>query len=110
MDDDLIPLAKAIAALRLELQRAKDEGENESLRFEVGDVEVEFKGVVEREGTVGGKVGFKIFGLGSEASAAAKLGDARTQTVKITLKPKLNGGFIEVGDEEDLPERGAGGG
>src|SRR5687767_9088666 len=110
MDQDLIPLADAIAALRLQLQRAREEGENEALRFEVGPVEVEFKGVVEREASAGGKIGFMIFGLGSEATAAGKLGDARTQTIKITLTPKLGGRIFDVGDREELPGLGGGGG
>jgi hypothetical protein len=110
MDYDLIPLADAIAALREQLNRAREAGEHEALRFEVGPIEVEFKGVVEREGSVGGKVGFKIFGFGSEATAAGKLGDARTQTVKITLTPKRNDRILDVSDREDLAEPSAGGG
>jgi hypothetical protein len=105
MSLDLIPLADAIEALRAELVKARRKGEDAELRFEVGPVEVEFQVVYESEATAGGKVGFRIFGLGSEVSAGGKLADARTQSVKVTLTPRIDGSELEVGDEDDRPVR-----
>lgn len=92
MDLDLIPLADAIAALRAQLTEAQRQGEDQEIRFAVGPVEVEFQVVASREGEAGGKIGFRLFGLGSEATARGKLGDARTQKIKITLTPQDDGG------------------
>ncbi|MCW3848089.1 hypothetical protein OF829_12635 [Sphingomonas sp. LB-2] len=102
---DLIPLAEAIGALRTQLSEAQTAGQNEAIRFEVGTVEVEFQAVVEREASAEATLGFKIFGLGSEAKVGGKLGDARTQSVKITLVPKRNGRSLEIADREQRQEQ-----
>jgi hypothetical protein len=93
---ELIPLAEAISALRTQLAEAQRQGRDQEIRFEVGDVEVEFQVVVEREAEAGGKIGFRLFGLGSEATAGGKLADARTQMIKLTLTPKTSGRRIDI--------------
>lgn len=95
------PLSEAITVLRSELTEAHLNAERDSLQFSVQSVEVEFQAVLQREMSAGGKIGFTIFGLGSEANASAKIGDAITQKVKITLLPKLDGAMVDVADYED---------
>lgn len=97
------PLAEALTALRTQLGEAALEAADERLKFDVTSIEVEFQVVAEREASGGGKIGFRIFGLGSEASAGGKLTDGRTQTIKISLTPKMNGQNIQVSDEDDRP-------
>lgn len=101
MADELIPLAKAIAGLRRELEGAAAEGAGKALRFEIGPVEVTFSGVVKTEGSTGGEVGFSIFGNGAKVSAGGKIGNDRTQTIKLTLTPKADGKIFEVGAAGD---------
>ncbi len=86
---DTIPLADAIAALRQQLSEAVKAGEQETVRFELGPVEMELNLVVEREGKAGGAVQFKLLGWGVDGSGEGKLSQQRTQRVKLTLKPLM---------------------
>ncbi|RPF21460.1 trypco2 family protein [Myceligenerans xiligouense] len=80
-----IELAKAIEALRSELEAARSAGDGKGLRFEVGSVDLELQAAVTAEG--GGSAGIKWWLLegGAEASASR----ATTQTVKLSLTPKI---------------------
>jgi hypothetical protein len=84
---DLIPLADAIRELRMEVNAAVKAAAGEALKFEVGPIDLEFNVVVTREGSGGGKIGFKIFGWGAEANLGGKLSNAQTHKVKFVLKP-----------------------
>jgi hypothetical protein len=92
MADDLIPLADAITSLRAELQSAELEGEGNDLRFKVGPVEIEFDVVITKGGDVGAKASFKVLGVGVEGSAGGKVGQERTQKIKLTLTPVTRNG------------------
>ena len=99
MASELIPLAEAISALREQLAIAVADGEAKGIKFEVGPVELEFSVVVEREGEGNGKVSFKILDWGFEGGGGGKLGDKRTQSIKLTLKPVgAAGGKLKVND------------
>jgi hypothetical protein len=87
MAEDLIPLADAIRALREELEDAVAESTDKAIRFVAGPVEFEFEAVVSRESGGGGKVSFKLLGIGAEASLSGKLSGQRVQKLKIVLKP-----------------------
>jgi hypothetical protein len=81
----MLELAEVVEQLRAELTRAMAAGEGEALRFEVADMQLELTVAVERE--VGGKSGvrFWVFELGAEGRQQS----ANTQTVTLTLRPKL---------------------
>ncbi|GAB2580183.1 trypco2 family protein [Kribbella endophytica] len=80
-----VPLSEAIEALRAELMRAFMSGADESLRFEAAPVELTLQTAV----TWGGRadVGIKwwLISAGGEISRQS----VTTQTVKLTLKPRL---------------------
>jgi hypothetical protein len=96
MDSGLIPLVDAISVLRSQLAEARIEGQNEEVQFEVGPVEVEFQVVFDRSIEAGGKVGFSLFGLGSEATAGGKVGDSRTHRIKFSLTPSCGGDSFNI--------------
>jgi hypothetical protein len=98
-DDDskgLVPLADAIGELRAELLAAIEKADGSRLRFDLKGIDLELNVVVTREGSGGGKVSFKLFGLGAEANLGGKISDAVTQKVKLTLMPKLDGADVQV--------------
>jgi hypothetical protein len=84
----MIELAEVIIELRRELQAAIDAGEGQSLRFELGTIELEVTVAVEKGASGGGKVRFWVIELGGEAKAA----QASTQRLKLALQPRLAGG------------------
>jgi Trypsin-co-occurring domain 2 len=86
-----IPLRDAIRALRTELTESVREAETETVRFELGSVELEFQVVATREATGSAKVGFHIFAAEAELGAGGKGVDERTQRVKLVLNPMLAG-------------------
>ena len=63
-----IPVAEAIRALRRELGRAVREGEDEDVRFALGDIELELQVDVSKE--AGGEAGiaFWLVTIGGKAS------------------------------------------
>jgi hypothetical protein len=95
-----VPLAEAIGELRSELQLAMDQGQDEELRFRLGDVELEFHvGVTKAAGVVGG-VKFWLVSLEAKGSVDT----VQTQTVKLTLKPEtVDGHSVLIADEVTGP-------
>ena len=81
----MLELADVVEELRAELTRAMAAGEGQPLRFEVEDVELELTVGVEREASGKGGVRFWVFELGAEARQQS----ASTQTVTLTLRPKV---------------------
>src|SRR5512135_1769855 len=84
MAEQWVGLADAIRALRAELTTAMAEGDGESLRFELGPVEMEFLLEVRREGGVDAGVRFWVISLGGEGSVAS----GSTHRVTLSLTPK----------------------
>lgn len=84
---DGIELRNVIDQLREELVGLTETVKGEDLRFAVESVEVELHVGVTKEGTAGAKVSFWVLELGAEG----KYGTALTQTIRLTLKPRLKG-------------------
>jgi hypothetical protein len=80
-----VPLSAAIAALRDELTKAWWDGQRQSVRFKPSPVELTLQvGVTwEGEGTAG--VRWWLIEIGGEVSRQS----AVTQTVKLTLEPRI---------------------
>ncbi|MCP3915093.1 MAG: hypothetical protein GY711_06030 [bacterium] len=88
MERRQLELASMIQSLRRELLTAMEEGDDEPLRFELGDVELEVQVAVESKEQ--GEVGVKFWVL--QAGVGEEFAHSQRQTLKITLHPKLAGG------------------
>jgi hypothetical protein len=82
---DGVPVANAIEALRSELEAAMDAGKDRRLRFEATVIEVELQATV----TQGAEAGAGVKWWLVDASAKGSAERARTQTIRLTLTPKL---------------------
>jgi Trypsin-co-occurring domain 2 len=80
-----VPLSTAIAALRDELTRAWWDGQHQTVRFKPSPVELTLQVAVTWEGKGTGGVRWWLIELGGEVSRQS----AVTQTVKVTLEPKI---------------------
>ena len=80
-----VPLSAAIAALLDELTQAWWDGQHRSVRFKPSPVELTLQVAVTREGKGTGGVRWWLIELGGEVSRQS----AATQTVKVTLEPKI---------------------
>jgi hypothetical protein len=87
MPDDVLPLAEVISALRREIVAGAQEGEGADVRFQLGNIDLEFTVVAKREGGPKGSIKFAVLGIGAEVGADAKFAKERTQKVKLTLSP-----------------------
>ncbi len=94
-----IPLSKAIAELRSELQQAILEGAGEPLRFELDTVDLELQVTMSARGAAEAKVGFW-----SVLTAGTSADYTRGSVHKLTLKlsPRQDGVKPLIGDP-DLP-------
>ncbi|HEX3019619.1 MAG TPA: trypco2 family protein [Chitinispirillaceae bacterium] len=100
-DKDKIPLSDAIANLREQLQTAMEDGENEKLRFEIQELELELTCGVSRGAKGDAKIKFWLI----EAGAEGKMSNEVKQKVKLKLKPKAKDGKeILLNDVDTLEE------
>jgi hypothetical protein len=110
----VVPLSAAIGALRDELTRAWWDGRDRSVRFKPSPVELTLQVAVTWAGT--GRAGVKwwLIELGGEVSRQSVV----TQTVKVTLEPKMFGEdgeplefLIDAADDDEpgSPAAGAAG-
>ena len=83
-DEQWVGLADAVRALRSELTTAMAEGEGQQLRFQLGDVEMEFLLEVTKE--VGGEAGVKFWVVSIGGKAGVSSGS--THRVKLALTPR----------------------
>lgn len=98
-----IGLKEAISALRQELIESIVAAQGEKLRFEVGEVMMEFHVEVERSVDVKGGIKFWVVELG--AGEANK--DKAIHKVTIPLKPvRQDGGPVLTGSTDQIPEKG----
>ncbi len=81
-DNTTLELADVITGLRKELIKAQQEGDGESIRFNVNNVEVELETVVTKEAD--GKLGVKF--LVVDANAGGKYQNASKQKIKLSLE------------------------
>lgn len=84
---DSLELTEVIEALRGELQQAQQSGNRPEnhIRFNVNNVEVEFKTVVEKsvEGGTSGKLKFWV--INADASSKGQYKKSATHTIKLNL-------------------------
>jgi Trypsin-co-occurring domain 2 len=82
---DGVPVAKAIEALRSELETAMDAGKDSKLRFEATAIDLELQATV----TLGtdAEAGAKWWLVNASARGSAQR--ATTQIIKLTLTPKV---------------------
>ena len=94
MAEGRLGLAEVIATLRSELYDAMVGGAGSLVKFEVGNVDLEFQVVVERVGGVNGKIRFWVVELGAEGT----LSSSSTQVIKLQLKPydAVTGGPVKA--------------
>ncbi|MFB7494554.1 trypco2 family protein [Streptomyces sp. NPDC056161] len=83
----VIELASVIRDLREELQQAVVAAQGETLRFELGTIELELSVALERTGHAEARVRFWVV----ESGADATVNSTSTQLVKLTLQPTLQG-------------------
>jgi hypothetical protein len=93
-----IELADAVEAIRDGLTAATARGTDSALRFELGDIHMEFTVEVRRDARAHG--GVKAWLV--DASAEGGRSRARTHKVSFTLKPKhaTTGGGWDIGADE----------
>lgn len=82
--EDGIGIDEVIRQLRSDLNVAAWQGENAELRFELGEIELEFEVVLDT--SHGGDVKARLYVV--DASWSRKKGKRGTQHVKLTLQPK----------------------
>ena len=82
-----LELADVIKALRQELINAQPVGQDEKIRFNVNNVEVELETVVEKEvgGKGKGKIRFWVVDVDAEVNGKYK--NASRQKIKLSLEP-----------------------
>jgi hypothetical protein len=93
-----IGLKDALEALRVELSEAILVSEGKQIRFEVGEVEMEFQVTLER--SAGAKSGVKFWVVDGSAEVAEKR--STVHKIKIPLKPVWQDGRpVLTGSEEE---------
>jgi hypothetical protein len=87
MPDESVPLGSVIRALRSEITEAIQAGEHESIRFELGLIEVELNFTVAKETGVDGEAKLGIRGyFGASAGGRKVDSNEHVQKIKFTLK------------------------
>jgi Trypsin-co-occurring domain 2 len=96
-----IPIANAIQSLRQEIIAAMQQAQDEDMKFELGDIELEFQvQITQQKGDeINAKGGFSFGLVSAEASGkeSEQRSKASTHRVKLTLKPKkADGSSLDV--------------
>lgn len=87
-----IGLKELIQGLRRELNQTLIAPKPGEVRFELGDIELTLQLEVERSNGGEGGLNFSVLTLGAERSQK----QATTHTIKLTLKPRVDGEPIEA--------------
>lgn len=95
-----IGLQEAITALRAELIESVAASQGERLRFEVGEITMEFQIEVERSTEAKGDIKFWVVDLGTSETTK----DKNVHTVTIPLKPLQADGIPILTGSDDIPE------
>lgn len=82
-----IGLAEAIKRVRAELMDAREAGEDEELRFRLGEVTLEFAVELSRE--IGGEAAVKVWVV--NAGVKGTKTSTATNTVTVTMSPEVQG-------------------
>jgi hypothetical protein len=89
--EERIGLREVVDQLREELGLMMDTASGEALRFAVESIDIELQVGVTKEAKAGAKASFVVFGIGAELGGEGKVATERTQTIKLTLKPRRGG-------------------
>ena len=100
MDINKVGLRETLEALRVELSKSILASEGEQIRFEVGDIELEFQFVVEQSKE--GKGGLKFWVVEMGGGGTNK--DTITHRIKIPLKPIGKDGKPVLTASDDIPD------
>ncbi len=96
---DKIPLSNLIVELRRQLEEAQRQGQDQDIRFQIEDVELELQVTSSLEG--GAKAGFKLWVIDAEATGKAV--EQSVQKIKFKLKPMdTEGRPIDVSDDDTI--------
>lgn len=87
-----IRLNEMIRELRSELLIAKGEAEDEELRFQVEDIEIELEIMTSKKADGSGKIEFFV----CTAELGGELAQSSKQKLKLRLKPQTPEGDLEV--------------
>jgi Trypsin-co-occurring domain 2 len=94
---DRIPLSAMLAELRDQLLETQAVGQDSPLRFQMEDIEIELQFTTTQETKGGGGIKFWLV----NADAEGKTSDAKTQKLKLKLKPVgPDGQATEIADED----------
>jgi hypothetical protein len=96
-----LELAELVAGLRAELERAREEGADAGVRFDVGSVELELSVITEKKGTAEGGIKFWVV----SAQAGGEMAVANTQRIRLTLQPRTDEGPLDIKGESKKNER-----
>ena len=95
-----IGLKEAIEALRMELSESILTGEGKEVRFEVGQIEMEFQVTIEASEEVKGGIKFWVVELGGSSTDK----NSTVHKVKIPLKPMWKDGSPVLTCSEEIPD------
>jgi hypothetical protein len=100
MDIRKIELKETLEALRIELGEAILVSEGKQIRFEVGEIELEFQVVIEKSKEGKGGIKFWVVEMGGGVTNK----DAITHKIKIPLKPIWKDGKPVWTGSDDIPD------
>ncbi len=86
-EPERVELADAVQAVRAQLAAAAERAQDEPLRFELGDIQMEFTVEVRRDARARGGVRAWVVDVGAEAGTSR----AHTHRVSFTLRPRRAG-------------------
>lgn len=81
-----LELAEVIQALRTELIAAQQQGQGETIKFNLNTVEVELETVVEKEAGASATGKIKFWVLNADAEVSGKYKHAAKQKIKLSLE------------------------
>jgi hypothetical protein len=95
-----IGLSDAIADLRGELTRAFEQGADESLKFEIGSVDLELEIELMVGGTAKAETKWWVVSAGAEARGER----SSTHRIKLTMTPTMNGSTLQIRSKKTITD------
>lgn len=80
-----VDLADTIRVLRQQLSAAMHEGQSEELRFDLGEVQLEFEVVVTKDASADGGIRFGVLSLGAKAN----IGNEASHRISLIMQPVI---------------------
>ena len=100
MDIKKIGLKETLEALRTELSESILASEGKQIRFEVGQIELEFQVAIEKSQGANGKVSFWVVETGGNLSKK----DTIVHKIKIPFKPVWKDGKAVFTGDDNIPD------